>query len=74
MPTLARFANFVIAMYFEDHNPPHVHVVGRTFKMLVDIRDGSVYAGDAPARVRQTAQRWIADNRAMLLTRWDEYQ
>ncbi len=74
MPTLARFAGFVIAMYFEDHNPPHVHVVGRDFEMLVAIRDGAVYAGDAPARVRHTALRWIAENRAMLSARWDGYQ
>jgi phosphomannomutase len=74
MPTLARFANFVIAMYFEDHNPPHVYVVGRTFEMLVDIRDGSIYAGEASPRARQTALRWIAQNRAMLLARWNEYR
>jgi hypothetical protein len=60
MPTLARFANFEIDMYFEDHNPPHAHVVGRNFEMLIAIRDGAILLGDAPARVRRTAQRWIA--------------
>ncbi|MEJ0028247.1 MAG: DUF4160 domain-containing protein [Rhizomicrobium sp.] len=50
MPTLSRFANFEIDMYFEDHNPPHVHVVGREFEMLVAIRDGAVLAGAAPPR------------------------
>ncbi len=73
MPTLARFANFEIDMYFEDHNPPHVHVVGREFEMLVAIRDGAVLAGAAPARVNRVAMRWIANNRQMLLTRWDAY-
>ena len=72
MPTLARFANFEIDMYFEDHNPPHVHVVGREFEMLVAIRDGTILAGAAPARARRTAMRWIAGNRDALLRKWDE--
>ncbi|HEY0302657.1 MAG TPA: DUF4160 domain-containing protein [Rhizomicrobium sp.] len=74
MPTLARFAGFEIDMYFEDHNPPHVHVVGREFEMLVAIRDGAVLTGAVPPRVRRTAMRWIEDNRAMLLAKWDELQ
>jgi hypothetical protein len=74
MPTLARFAGFEIAMYFEDHNPPHVHVVGRDFEILIAIRDRSVLAGDAPARVRRTALRWIAENRERLLKKWEELQ
>ncbi|MEI9996605.1 MAG: DUF4160 domain-containing protein [Rhizomicrobium sp.] len=73
MPTLARFAGFEIAMYFEDHNPPHVHVVGRDFEVLLAIRDGAVLAGEGPARARRIGAKWIANNRAMLLTRWDAY-
>ncbi|MBS0473338.1 MAG: DUF4160 domain-containing protein [Proteobacteria bacterium] len=73
MPTLARFAGFEIAMYFEDHNPPHVHVVGPDFEMLVAIRNDAVLAGEAPARVRRMALRWIAANRDELLTRWEDY-
>jgi hypothetical protein len=74
MPTLARFAGFEIAMYFEDHNPPHVHVVGPDFEMLVAIRNGAVLAGDAPARARRMAMAWITQNRAALLTRWEQHQ
>jgi hypothetical protein len=61
-------------MYFEDHNPPHVHVVGADFEMLVAIRDRAVLVGEVPARVRKTALRWIAENREMLLAKWDELQ
>ena len=72
MPTLVRFANFEIDMYFEDHNPPHVHVVGREFEVLVAIRDGAVLAGAAPPRALRVAIRWIADNRDTLIRKWDE--
>jgi len=74
MPTLARFSGFEIRMFFEDHNPPHVHVVGPEFEMLVAIRNGAILAGTAPARARRTAVGWIAQNRVKLLTRWEEYQ
>ena len=74
MPTLARFAGFEIDLYFEDHNPPHVHVVGPDFEVLVEIRNSAILVGDAPARVRRTALRWISSNRSMLLTKWDELQ
>ncbi len=72
MPTLSRFANFEIDMYFEDHNPPHVHVVGREFEMLVAIRNGAVLAGSAPASAKRAAMAWIANNREMLIRKWDE--
>jgi len=74
MPTLVRFAGFEVAMYFEDHNPPHVHVVGPNFEVLVAIRDGAVLAGDAPTRVKRTAMNWIAQNRTALLARWEQYR
>ena len=60
-------------MYFEDHNPPHVHVVARDFEALVTIREGSVIAGALPDRHRVTALGWIRANRKMLLEKWDEY-
>lgn len=74
MPVLARFSGFEIRMFFEDHNPPHVHVVGPEFEMLVAIRDRRVLAGKAPARAHRTAMTRILKNRAALLAKWEEYQ
>ncbi len=59
-------------MFFEDHIPPHVHVVGREFEMLVAIRNGAILDGKAPPQVRRIALRWIAENREALLTKWKE--
>jgi hypothetical protein len=74
MPTLARFSGFEIKMYFEDHSPPHVHVVGRDFEMLVAIRSGAILVGEVPARVRRMALRWISENREALLHKWESLQ
>lgn len=74
MPPVKDFGGFRIVMYFEDHNPPHVHVVSPSFEGLISIRDGVVFRGSIPARARQRALAWIEENRAMLLTLWDELQ
>ena len=44
MPTLHETGAYVIAMYFEDHNPPHVHVVGPDFEGLIALDDMSVFS------------------------------
>ena len=68
MPTLATFSTFVIRMYFEDHNPPHVHAA----KMA--IADSRVIRGALPARVEREAADWIAANRALLTKKWKEFR
>jgi hypothetical protein len=73
MPTIARFSGYSIVMYFEDHNPPHVHIVARDFEALVAIRDGSAIRGEVPGKFRVVALTWIRENREMLLEKWDAY-
>ena len=59
---LKDFGAFRIVMYFEDHNPPHVHVIGRNFQALVGIADGDVLEGQIPAKERKKALAWIERN------------
>ena len=61
MPVLFDAGSYVIAMYFEDHNPPHVHVVGPDFEGLVSIRETAVIRGAIPARFLRQALVWIAE-------------
>jgi hypothetical protein len=72
MPVIQRFDGYVIRMYFEDHNPPHVHVVGPDFEALVAIKDVAVLVGDISARFRREALDWIAANSASLAQKWEE--
>lgn len=72
MPVIHRFDSYVIRMYFEDHNPPHVHVVGPDFEALVSIEDGILIAGDMPAKCRREALDWIAVNRVLLAKKWED--
>lgn len=74
MPTIKDFGSFRISMYFEDHNPPHVHVIGPAFYALVAIADAQILRGAIPARHRRRALTWISENRQTLLELWDQYQ
>jgi Domain of unknown function (DUF4160) len=73
MPTIQRFGAFKIEMFFNDHLPPHVHVTGPDFRALVSIRDADVIAGDIPHKYCKEALSWVAENREMLLEKWDEF-
>jgi hypothetical protein len=74
MPELKRFGGFKLLMFFQDENPPHVHVKGANFAAKIRIADGEVLAGEVPNRVLRLARRWIEEHRAGLLEQWDEFQ
>jgi hypothetical protein len=73
MPTIKNFGGFRITMYFEDHNPPHFHVVSRTQEAMIEITTLTVMAGSmTPARLRR-ALAWARENRDLLISKWNEY-
>jgi hypothetical protein len=74
MPEIRRFGGFRLLMFFQDENPPHVHIMGPDFAAKIRISNGDLLAGDAPSKVVKQARRWIADHRAELLGLWDEFQ
>lgn len=47
MPELCRFLGIIIAMFGDDHNPPHFHVRYGDFEAIITIRDG-VVKGEMP--------------------------
>jgi hypothetical protein len=48
MPTIAIFGGIIIQMFFEDHDPPHVHAIYSGAKALVSISSGEVIRGALP--------------------------
>jgi Domain of unknown function (DUF4160) len=74
MPEIKRFGSFKLLMFFQDENPPHVHVKGVDFAAKIRISNGDLLAGHAPNKVLRQARRWVEENRAALSTMWDEFQ
>ena len=68
MPTIRRFANCKLSIYADDHMPPHFHIEGRGFRVLVEIETMTVRAGDA--RKAHEALTWPRQNIELLRLEW----
>jgi hypothetical protein len=64
VPTIRRFAACKIAIYADDHMPPHFHIEGRGFRALAEIDTMNVRAGDV--RRAEEALIWARENIALL--------
>ena len=59
MPEISRFFGITIRMYYDDHNPPHVHADHQGRKALVDFR-GNTLRGDIGSRTAlRLVREWI---------------
>ncbi len=54
MPEISRFLGIVIAMYYNDHAPPHFHAGYGSSEIRVNIDTGEILSGSFPRR----AQIW----------------
>ena len=74
MPEIKRFSGFKLLMFFQDENPPHVHVKGPDLAAKIRLSNGDLIAGDAPNRGLREARHWLEGNRVELLRLWNEFQ
>ena len=59
MPEISRFFGTVIRMFFDDHEPPHVHAEYSGGKAVFDFR-GNVIRGDLGSRTAtKLVREWI---------------
>lgn len=45
MPEISRFYGIIIRMFYNDHNPPHFHVIYQENEALIDIRTLEIIEG-----------------------------
>jgi hypothetical protein len=72
LPTIKDFGGYKIVIYAEDHNPPHVHVIGPDFQAKVRISDAVVMAGAIPLSRRREALSWVEAKKDLLMETWRE--
>ena len=58
MPEISRFFGIVIAMYYNDHSPPHFHAHYGGYEIKVGIESGKVLDGDMPERAKGRIIEW----------------
>jgi len=70
MPEICRFLGITIAMYFDDHNPPHFHIHYNEYRALMEIQTLNIISGRLPARIRGLVEEWAESNQDILMTMW----
>ncbi len=50
MPEISRFFGIIIAMFYDDHNPPHFHARYGGYKASISINDFAMLEGYLPPR------------------------
>lgn len=59
VPTICRFYGILVQMYYNDHDPPHFHVVYNEFKAVIAINDLSILLGDLPPKAIGLVMEWV---------------
>ncbi|MGD0137279.1 MAG: DUF4160 domain-containing protein [Tepidisphaeraceae bacterium] len=66
MPEISRFFGIIIAMYYNDHEPPHFHARYGSQKAKILIDPPMLIAGDLPPRALGMVMEWAALHRTEL--------
>ena len=69
MPEISRFFGIIIAMYYDDHAPPHFHAKYGEYEMTVSIADGAV-VGNFPGRAKGLVIEWLHLHKDDLSVNW----
>ncbi|HQR81463.1 MAG: transcriptional regulator [Thiotrichales bacterium 32-46-8] len=69
MPTISTFYGILIQMYWDDHAPPHFHVLYAEYEATINILTLEV-TGSLPKRAKALVLEWAEENRAALMENW----
>ena len=73
MAEICRFLGIIIAMFADDHNPPHFHIRYGEYKAFIAI-DGSVIKGIMPKNVLKNVFQWMEEHQEELYANWERMQ
>lgn len=71
MPEISRFFGIVIAMFFDDHNPPHFHAKYGSYSAAIRIEDFAVLEGYLPPKALGLVMEWTDIHKEELLKDWE---
>jgi phosphomannomutase len=71
MPEICRFYGIIIAMFFDDHNPPHFHARYGKDNVVIEISSLRVLEGQFPPRALGLVVEWASQHERELLANWD---
>ena len=72
MPEISRFYGIIIRMFYNDHNPPHFHVIYQENEATMDINTLEILNGFIPKRAKLLVVEWAIEHREELTTNWEK--
>jgi hypothetical protein len=71
MPEISRFYGIIIAMFFDDHNPPHFHAHYGGEKIAIEIDSFRVLEGKISPRALGLVIEWASQHKNELQDDWE---
>jgi hypothetical protein len=71
VPRISTFYGIVIAMYFDEHEPPHFHARYAEYDAQVAIDGAVVLHGRLPPRALRLVQQWTELHSNELIANWN---
>jgi hypothetical protein len=71
MPEISRFYGMVMAMYYNDHAPPHFHVRYGEQKAVIGIDPIALLEGNLSRRGKGLVIDWAQEHQAELMADWE---
>lgn len=72
MPVVVRIDGVVIRMYFQDHNPPHLHGSYGEYEAVFAL-NGDLLEGTLPKGKVKEVQKYIDNHQEFLQECWEKY-
>jgi len=70
MPIIATFFGIIIRMFYDEHNPPHIHVEYQDDKALIDFK-GNILRGNLGSKTAlRLVREWIDLHETELIEDW----
>jgi hypothetical protein len=69
MPTISMFYGILIRMYYDDHNPPHIHALYGDEAACYDF-EGNIINGALSKKQNKLVQAWIELHKEELIANW----
>jgi hypothetical protein len=71
VPEISRFFGIIIRMYYDDHNPPHLHAEHGGEKILLDFQGNILQGGFGSRTAVRLVREWIDLHAVELREDWD---
>ncbi|MBI4196728.1 MAG: DUF4160 domain-containing protein [Deltaproteobacteria bacterium] len=70
MPEISRFLGIIVAMYYQDHAPPHFHVRYGDSRASISVETLEILEGNLPSRILSLVLEWASLHRKELFEDW----